>query len=340
VAAGLVLFLLAGCATARQPNTGPIHRIAFGSCINTNAHPMLDRTLKEPFDLMVLLGDNIYADTTNMAVMEAKYRQLKESAFWRELRKKAPVLATWDDHDFGANDAGAEYPMKAESHRLFLEFLDEPKSSARWKRPGVYDAAVFGPRGKRVQVIMLDTRYFRSQPATGQNNVVPSGGRYVPTTDTNTTILGEAQWQWLAKQLRVPAEVRVIASSIQFISEFSGAEAWANFPHEKRRLLDLLAETRAKGVVFISGDRHWAEISRLDRPGMYPLFDFTSSALTQKHPRGTPTPNRFRDQPTTVHEANLGVLEIDWTSKPPAIRFELIDQEGAVRLEREFTAGR
>src|SRR5688572_29882546 len=211
---------------------------------------MLDRFLGMNFDLALLLGDNIYADTTNMAVMERKYRAMKESEFWQGLRKKAPLMATWDDHDMGGNDAGADYPLKEESQELFLDFLDVAKDSPRWKQEGVYSAAVFGPVGKRVQVILLDTRYFRSRPATGQNYVVPSGGRYIPHPDTNTTLLGASQWEWLEAQLRKPAELRIIGSSIQFISEFSGAEAWANFPHEKRRMLELIEKTKARGVIF------------------------------------------------------------------------------------------
>jgi alkaline phosphatase D len=336
----LVILLCSGCTAMRQPLSGQnsnasIQTIAFGSCINTNSHPMLDQMLRVPFELCILLGDNIYADTTNSAVMQAKYEALKQSPFWPALRKKAPLLATWDDHDFGGNDAGADYPMKVESQRLFLDFLDEPVDSLRRKRPGVYDAAVFGPPGRRVQVILLDTRYFRSRLATGQNNVLPSGGKYIPHPDTNTTILGETQWAWLEQQLRIPADVRLIASSIQFISEFSGAEAWANLPHEKKRMLTLLRDTKANGVLLISGDRHWAELSRLDRPGEYPLYDFTSSALTQKHPRGTPTPNRFRDGPTW-HDANLGIIEIDWSPPKPALTLRLIDASGETRLEKSI----
>jgi alkaline phosphatase D len=73
-----------------------------------------------------------------------------------------PVLAVWDDHDYGANDAGAEYPMKAESQRMFLDFFGVAGDSPRRRRPGIYDARVFGPPGRRVQVILLDLRYFRS----------------------------------------------------------------------------------------------------------------------------------------------------------------------------------
>jgi alkaline phosphatase D len=328
-----------GCATQSGTSNGALTHIAFGSCINTQSHPMLDRTLTLPFDLFILLGDNIYADTTNPAVMERKYRVRKESAFFQALRKKAPVVATWDDHDFGGNDTGSNYVMRVESQKLFLEFMDEPANSPRRQHEGVYDSYVYGPVGKRVQIILLDTRYFRSTLATGENNVVPSGGKYIPHPDPKVTMLGEAQWQWLEKQLRVPAELRIIGSSIQFLSEFSGAEAWANMPREKQRMLDLLKKTPANGVLFISGDRHWAELSRLDRPGDYPLFDCTASALTESHKRGSPTPNRFRDGPT-YHDTNVGLLTIDWSGKSPKARVQVIDVNGTTRIEKRVTLER
>jgi len=328
--------LAVGCAGPPTSHNVPLTRIAFGSCINTNTHPMLKRVVRTDFDLFILLGDNIYADTTNAAVMQRKYAALKSSSFFRRLREKAPVLATWDDHDYGANDAGAEYPMKVESQRLFVDFMDEPVDSPRRRREGVYDARVFGPPGKRVQVILLDVRYFRSMLSTGINNVVPSGGKYIPNPDPNATMLGEVQWAWLEEQLRVPAEVRIIGTGIQFISEFSGGEAWANLPREKQRMLDLLTKTKANGVVFISGDRHWAELSRLDRPADYSLYDLTSSALTQKHPRGTPTPNKYRAYPRTYHDANFGLIRIDWKRDGPLVTLQLLDVDGRVRIEQRI----
>jgi alkaline phosphatase D len=328
--------LLTACAIHQsRSSSAPLHRIAFGSCMNTNRHPMYDQILKMDFDLMVLLGDNIYADTTNMTVMARKYEDIKQSPFWQSLRKKAPVLATWDDHDMGGNDAGKDYPLKDESEQLFYNFMDEPADSPRRKQQGVYSSEIFGPSGKRVQIILLDTRYFRDRPATGENHVVPSGGKYIPHPDTNTTLLGSAQWQWLEEQLRQPAEVRIIGSSIQFISEFSGGEAWANFPHEKRRMLELLKSTRANGAIFVSGDRHWAELSRLDRPRDYSLYDLTSSSITQEHPRGTPTPNKYREGPT-YHHPNIGLISIDWKKPHPTVLLQLLDVNGQTRIEKRL----
>ncbi len=310
-----------------------VSNIAFGSCMKRPEHPMLDRVLTVPMDVFLLMGDNIYADTQDMTVMRAHYDALKESRFFRELRSKVPVLATWDDHDFGANDAGAEYPKRREAQAEFLRWIDEPADSLRRQREGVYDAKVFGPAGKRVQIILLDTRYFRG-PLTRVSRAEQKaiGGVYVPNPDRSTTMLGGAQWRWLEAQLKVPAELRVIVSSIQFVSEFSGAEAWANLPHEKQRMIALLRTTQAGGVLFLSGDRHWCELSRMEGPG-YPLYDLTASALTEKHPRGTPSENRYRAYPKTYHDVNVGHLHIDWAAADPVVTMQIIDVAGRPQIE-------
>jgi alkaline phosphatase D len=312
-----------------------VRDIAFGSCINRPDHPMLDRALTLPMDLFLLMGDNIYADTQDMSVMQAKYDALKASRFFRELRRKVPVLATWDDHDFGANDAGADFPKRREAQAEFLRWIDEPADSPRRQREGVYDARIFGPPGKRVQVVLLDTRYFRSPlvrvPRAEQRTL---GGSYVPNPDRSATMLGDAQWRWLEVQLRRPAELRIIVSSIQFVSEFSGAEAWANLPFEKRRMIELLRTTRASGVIFLSGDRHWCEWSRMDGPG-YPLYDLTASALTEKHARGLPSENHYRADPVTYHDVSVGHLHIDWEAPDPTLALRIIDVAGETRMQEK-----
>jgi len=317
----------------RLQSAEPLREIIFGSCLDKTEHPMLDRTLTLPMDLFLFLGDNIYADTTDMAVMRRKYDALKASRFFVGLRAKAPILATWDDHDFGANDAGASYALRRESQREFFNWLDEPADSARRKQEGVYDSRLFGPDNRRVQVILLDTRYFRSDLARGEHGAKPSGGPYVPKSDPTATLLGEAQWQWLAGELRKPAKLRLIVSSIQFVAEFGGSEAWANLPLEKRRFLDLIAATRTGGILFVSGDRHWCELSRMDGPLGYPLYDLTASAMTQRHLRGTPTPNRFRFLPKTFHKANVGRLRIDWEMTDPRLTLQILDTDGKVQIE-------
>ena len=90
-----------------------------------------------------------------MALLKRKWEMLGSQAGYQKLKKTCPILATWDDHDYGANDAGSEYPLKAESQKIFLDFFDEPVDSERYKTPGVYDAKIIGPPGKQVQIICL-----------------------------------------------------------------------------------------------------------------------------------------------------------------------------------------
>lgn len=313
----------------------PLTHIVFGSCLNKPEHPMLDLTLTVPMDLFIFMGDNIYADTTNMTVMRAKYDALKNSRFYQGLKKKAPILATWDDHDYGMNDGGGNFPFKQGAQQEFYHWLDEPSDSPRRKQEGVYDAHIYGPTGRRVQVILLDTRYFRSPLARGDHGIEPSGGPYIPTQNTNTTMLGETQWRWLEEQLKQPAEVRWVISSIQFVPELAGCEAWANLPHEKVRMLELLKQTKANGVLFLSGDRHWCEFSKMDGRAGYPLYELTASAMTQVHPRGTPTPNKYRLLPKTFHQANVGLLTIDWAKQETQLHLKILDVEGQTQLEHK-----
>ena len=138
-------------------------RIGFGSCSDeTKPQPIWDAILAKPFDLFMFLGDNIYADTRDMEVLRAKYAMLGKEPGFIQLRKTTPIVAVWDDHDFGENDAGGDYPFKEQSRQRFFEFWGEPADSPRRDRDGVYASYVFGPPGKRVQVILPDLRYNRT----------------------------------------------------------------------------------------------------------------------------------------------------------------------------------
>ena len=313
----------------------PIKVILFGSCIKQDQQmPIFGTMLAREPELLIFLGDNIYADTTDMEVMRAKYATLKENQAFARLIEACPVLATWDDHDYGANDAGANYSQRVESQRIFVDFWADPPDSQRRRRPGVYDAKTFGPADKRLQIILLDTRYFRGPLAKGERRV---GGEYVPTEDQSVTMLGEMQWKWLEEQLRKPARVRLIASSIQFIAQDAGQETWSNLPHERRRLIELIGKTKANGVLIISGDRHWSELSAATKDVPYPLYDLTSSSFNQIHPRGTPTENRFRVVKETFHRENFGAININWELPNPQIKMQIVDLDSKVQIEKTLS---
>jgi alkaline phosphatase D len=322
------LVLVSGIVFSVCKAEEPIESIAFGSCLKeTRPQPIWAGVLAANPDIFVLLGDNIYGDTRDMKKLKGKWDTFAAVPGFKRLRSDRRLLAIWDDHDYGENDAGIEYPKKAESQQIFLDFLGEPKSSHRRKTPGIYDAKTIGPKGKRVQFILLDTRYFRTTLKRAPKRE-KGKGPYGPNESDKAEILGEAQWKWLEKTLREPAEVRIIASSIQVVSTTHGWETWGNFPKERERFLELLKKTKANGVVILSGDRHSAEISKLEGALPYPLFDVTSSAMNQKQrPQDEENPHRVGER---YFEENFGLLKIDWSKPGPPVTMEIRDLEGKV----------
>ena len=306
-------------------------RSAFGSCMHQNAEkPGLDLATASAPDLFVFLGDNLYGDTDDMAVLQAKYDKLGTSPELGALRAAVPVIATWDDHDYGRNDAGNEYPYKAESKELFMTFWAEPADSPRRTREGLYTSYLYEEPGGSVQVILLDTRWFRD-PLDPNDDPSVYQHDYKPTSDTSRTMLGEAQWAWLKGELEKPADVRILGTSTQFGHSYNGWESWTNMPHERQRLVDLVSETGTEGLVLISGDVHWGELSKLDTAG-YPLYDLTSSGITEGWPYIDDNDNRVGDP---VAENDYGFLELHWAQGDTVITFGLVDLTGALRVSHD-----
>ena len=332
----LFFCLLVSVAALSQKPLPLISKIAFGSCAEETKHqPVLDLVVKHKPDIFVYLGDNIYADTKDMKVMQAKYDSLAAKPEFQRLKKSIPLFATWDDHDYGWNDIGKYYPFKNQSKEIFLKFWNEPAGSDRRKREGIYIDYFFEGNGHRVQLILLDNRTFRSdlrlykgELSHEENFFYPLD--YYPHQIEDSTLLGETQWQWLEEELKKPADIRLIGSGSQFGISFNGYEAWANFPHEQKRFLDLVKKTKASGVVFLSGDVHYAEISKLESKDLYPIYDITASGITSTWLFATPNDNRIEGP---VMDNHFGLLSIDWTKKDPEIKMEIWDVRDNQRIE-------
>ncbi len=291
--------IMAGCRPDRTAESQQVHtaRIAFGSCLKVDEEqPVWDIMRSRHPDLFIFLGDNVYADTRDTEQMRATYALLGNRPEYIRFKEEVPILATWDDHDYGENDAGAEYPMKQESKEIFLEFFNEPVNSLRRRHPGIYHDRRIELAGLDVQFLLLDTRTFRG-PLVPRNSSTGDGGPYTANEDTTTTLLGDDQWHWLGQRLREPADLRIIASSIQVLAEEHHWEKWMNFPHERKQLLQIMGDTGADGVIFLSGDRHHSEISRMETAWGVPLYDITSSGMNCGMPDKFIEPNRYR-----VHE--------------------------------------
>lgn len=328
--------LVAACALAGQLHARPaadfeeekaVDRIAFGSCFNPREKRfgIFEGILRRKPDVFVFLGDNIYGDTEDMDLLARKWSELGALEGFEKLRANATMLATWDDHDYGVNDGGNSYPMRRQSERIFLDFFQEPDDSPRRKREGVYGSYLFGPPGRRCQILLLDTRSFRDElPRLAGKPPAGRIGWYEPTGDRSKTLLGEEQWKWLEQQLQVPADLRIIASSIQMLAGEKGMENWGNTPHELERLFALLEKYKADHTFAISGDVHFTELSKRD-VGSYPFYDFTSSGMSHASKNWARAANSCRVGKASA-ELNAGLIEIDW--KAGRVTLEAINPEG------------
>jgi len=322
-----------------QKTSDSITTIAFGSCAQQDKpQPILGMVADLKPDFFIYLGDNVYGDTYDMKELKAKYTKLASKTEFQKLKANTKLLATWDDHDFGWNDSGRHYPMKEASKQIFMDFFQEPQESERLKRPGIYNS-YFHQYGNRIlQIILLDTRTFRDNlinfdPVAGHKTDFFYNPDYIQHQNADSTLLGETQWKWLEAELSKKADVRIIGSSTQFGIEYNGYEAWANFPNEMNRMTQLIKKTRAEGVIFISGDVHYAEISKRQFDQLYPIYDFTSSGITSTW--DFPTRNKYRIE-GPVMENHFGLITINWSSVIPSIKMEVIDIDGNQRIEYTF----
>lgn len=290
-----------------------VTRIAAGSCAQNSSLPVIQNILSRNPELFIALGDNVYIDSYSESVLKQTYEQHLTDRFeFQELRSKIPIYATWDDHDYGCCDEDKDYPIKNESQEIFLNYWDEPLSSPRRTQEGIYTSYTIGPAGQKLQIIMLDTRYFldnkRANTGCGINDYCP----WNAPSDKLKTILGDEQWNWLKTQLLQPADLRLIVSSIQFGNSYNGYEQWAEFPYQQKKMINLLKKNNIDNVFFISGDVHYAEVSRYTVSGFYPIYDFTISALNQYW---EPEANTNRVDDLVYGEPNAGLIDIDWINE-------------------------
>ena len=328
----LLLIPQAGSAGDSVSSDKLITRIALGSCADQKKpQPIWESITALSPELFLFLGDNVYADTDDMEKLRACYAKLGAVPGYRRLLDICPVIAVWDDHDYGVNDGGAEFAMKAGSEEVFHEFFKPPSDSPSLHRPGIYDARTFdGGKGRRLQILLLDTRYFRSPLVAFPAKT--ASGPYDRNRDSSATVLGVDQWAWLKEELKKPADLRILLSSFQFLPQDHHWESWENFPLERQRMLDLLSASGTGPVIFLSGDRHMGEIMKLattdpQSPG-FPVYEMTSSGLTHAGGGGVDEPNRHRISPTNFQSRNFGMIEIDWNTY--RVTLELRDVEGKV----------
>lgn len=318
----LSLVLLASCKKEEVTiDSDSIQVIAFGSCNRQDLpQPLWDPIVSENPDLWIWMGDNIYGDSPVMDTLSAKYARQNANPGYQKLKASTPIIGIWDDHDYGINDGGKNYAQKKASRDLMFDFLGVPDSAPERAREGAYSSYIFGSGENLVKVILLDARYFR-------DTLIRADRVYLP--NETGVILGETQWTWLENELRSSsAKVNLIISGIQMLPTEHPHEKWANFPKEREKLLNVIAISGAKTPILLSGDRHIAEIMKLEDE-RFPngLYEITSSGLTHTWKTIQEEPNRFRIN-ELIAKLNYGVAKFDW--KNSRVTFQIKGENGVL----------
>ena len=230
-----------------------------------------------------------------------------------------------------------------------------PADDPRRSRPGLHTAYAWGPPSRRVQLILLDLRYFRGRftPSSAEDRRTYAAGRERSLVDQESTetILGEEQWAWLEEQFLEPATVRVVVASFQLAVTGHGFERWGLIPRELQRFYDLVNSTRAEGVVVLSGDRHIGAIYKeeggreysvggVDEGPFrlpYPITEVTASSFTHTWAGNGGAdeagPNRLGP---LIHVNNFAIMSFDWERAEITARIHKAEK---TQMQREADQG-
>ena len=319
----LALSLILSSLSLAEDNIESL-KIGFGSCIDeARPQPIWKAVEKENLNDFFFMGDNVYGDLDSGELTNMWPAYVKQENNFPTWLKNLQPLAIWDDHDYGLNDGGKEYTLIKDSQKLFLDFWKVDKQDDRHKREGIYFSETRQIKDKKVLLIGLDTRYFRS-PLEGEKR------NYQSTSDVSKTILGKQQWDWLERTFQESADIIILVSSIQILATNHGFEKWSNFPHEKERLLSLIKQFK-KPVILASGDRHKAGIYKQGN-----LYELTSSSLNKPLPRWLVAVWNETD-PLLLgkmhYDMNYGLISINSSG---SVNIDLKDDKGNVLEAVEF----
>jgi alkaline phosphatase D len=355
-------------------NSKSITTFGFGSCNDQNKEQPLWKLIKahNP-QLFIMMGDNVYASKPETRPIMDQYIKLNENKDYLNLREAIPFMATWDDHDYGQADGGDNNPYKQEARKTFGQYWTYLKNIVPKTQGAIYHSRIVGDKNKRVQFIILDTRYDRSplaKPAdpapviiprapqlpstpllkSGHNNELkadlnappvpvpakpptppPMPKMYGLNEDPQARVLSDQQWKWLEAELKKPAELRIIVSSIQIIADDHGFEKWGNFPLERKKFLDLLNKNNIRNAVVLSGDRHLASIAKIQLNKKTELFDITSSALNRPSPAKEVEVDQTYVGPSYLG-INFGLASIDWSKRQ--LEIQIMGEDDKAQLSQ------
>lgn len=301
--------------------------LGFGSCMSQRrSQRFWQAILSRRYHQWAFLGDNVYPEQDTLESLIEAYAELAKEPALKQLIAQSPVAATWDDHDFGADNADSSLSFKKESLELFKNFWKQDYAS---QTNGVYSAQMVEHQGKKIHLILLDLRYNRTPYLNAQRDPAGSSEGHL-----DGQLMGAEQWAWLEAELEKPADLRIIGSSIQVLSYEHNFEKWKNYPAEFERLMTLVGRISSP-TIFISGDRHLHEVSKLQLVSGRTLYDFTSSGLNKADGLSRFERNRLRAERSL--DDGFGEIRVRWQDGSPLVSMRMVDDKGNVRFSLEDT---
>ena len=275
-------------------------------------------------ELMLWLGDNTYLrepDWNSWTGILRRWTNTRSLPALQPLLGATANYAIWDDHDFGPNDSDRGFWNKLMTRAGFQLFFRNPSTGVASVPEGITSQFAWGD----VEVFLLDDRWFRAPDRR-------KGG--------DRPYFGEAQLTWLIDALASSrATFKLVAVGGQVLNPAALWENYATYPAERQRLFDLIAAEKVPGVIFLSGDRHHTELTRMDRPGMYPLYDLTVSPMSA----GVSAPsaeehNTGRVEGTLVNALNFASLDFSGPRLRRTMTIRVFDSYGKELWTRALTA--
>lgn len=268
--------------------------------------------LKHP-DFMIWGGDNTYLRETDWSTSTGI---LYRNTHTRSLPQLQPLLgsvhhyAIWDDHDYGPNDSDRSFYNKNSSTNAFKLFWANQNYGIH-EGGGIASTFIWND----VQFFLLDNRTFRSP------NKRSTGERIC---------FGKNQLDWLIDGLvSSQATFKIIVCGGQVLNPATVYENYSNYSEERMSLLKAIENEKIKGVLFLSGDRHHTELSKLERENkLYPLYDLTVSPLTSGFYTYKSEGNTLQVEGTLYNEKNFGIIKVTGKKNERKLIITIYDQKG------------
>lgn len=138
-------------------------------------------------------------------------------------------------------------------------------------------------------------------------------------------MLGDAQWQWLQSLIARKADLRLFVTTTPVLSDDYKGERWGAFPRERARLFKEMAAAKSGKWVIITGDRHFAQVSKRNDVLPYPLVERMASGMNTVWYDGSQEPDRYREG-NSLPDYNFGVLRIN--GRKGSLRYALHNGAG------------